>query len=145
MNGRIGIAMACACLVSCVGTKKLYIRTIPGEANITINGVPQKGVTPMTVTVSQNRALGIVASKSGYESAAYTVNTRSNWWLALLWTRDDPRAQIIPDNEVEIPLRRIPSAEGFRSKALPPYGAPLKGTATSSAPALRAMPQDLVN
>lgn len=145
MKGRIGIVVVCAGLVSCVGTKELTIRTAPKGADITINGVPQEGTTPMTVTISQKRALGIVASKVGYESAAYTVNTRSNWWLSLLWTRDDPRAQFIPEDEVNITLRRIPTAETFRAKTLPPYGAPLNNTASSQPPALRAMPQNLTD
>ncbi len=99
----------------------------------------------MTVTVSQKRALGIVASKPGYESAAYTVNTRSNWWLALLWTKDDPRAQTIPEDEVNITLQRIPSAETFRAKSLPPYGMPLNSSSVSQPPALRALPKNLAN
>ena len=99
----------------------------------------------MIVTVNQKRALGIVASKSGYESSAYTVNTRSNWWLSLLWTKDDPRAQIIPEDEVDITLRRITTAETFRAKAMPPYGAPLKNADESSPPALRALPKNLTD
>lgn len=145
MNGRIIVGLVCACLTCCVGTKKLTIRTTPERADITINGVPQEGTTPMTVTVSQKRALGIVASKPGYESAAYTVNTRSNWWLALLWTKDDPRAQTIPEDEVNITLQRIPSAETFRAKSLPPYGMPLNSSSVSQPPALRALPKNLAN
>ena len=126
---------------ACVGTKELTIRTQPKGADITINGVPQEGRTPMVVEVSQKKDLGIVASMPGYESSAYTVNTTTNWWLSLLWTKNDPRARIIKENEVFIPMKKIPTAEAFRVSPLPVY----KGTSPDAlkAPALRDLPKNL--
>ncbi len=126
---------------ACVGTKELMIRTQPKGADITINGEPQKERTPMVVEVSQKKDLGIVASMPGYESSAYTVNTTTNWWLSLLWTKDDPRARIIKENEVFIPMKKIPTAEAFRVSPLPAY----EGVRPDApkAPALRDLPKDL--
>ena len=130
------------CVVSCVGTKKISIRTDPEGAEVCINGVPQEGKTPMEVEVSQKKDLGIVVSKPGYESTAYTVSTRTNWWLSLLWTKSDPRARFIEEDEVMIPMRRIPTLGNFRNSSMPPYIG--ERPATSAPPPLRPKPKDLV-
>lgn len=139
----IWLAVGVVVCTSCVGTKKLTIRTQPQGADITINGVPQTGVTPMTVEVSQKRDLGIVASMPGYESSAYTVTTTTNWWLSLLWTKNDPRARIIKEDEVYIPMKRVPSAGNFRVSTLPAYQGRQK-TIESQVPALRSLPENLI-
>ena len=107
-------------LASCVGTKKLSIRTEPAGATVCINGVPQGSVTPMEVEVNQKKDLGIVVSKPGYESTAYTVATRTNWWLSLLW---------------------IPTLSNFRASSMPPYTGGRE--AAPAPPPLRPMPKDL--
>lgn len=142
---------ACCCLgvVSCVGTKELTIRTQPEGADISINGVLLKGQTPLKLKVSQKKDLGIVASKPGYETAAQTLHTRSNWWLSLLWTKNDPRAQYIEEDEVTINLAKIPTATSYKPSVMPPYTGGGGYTTppqvpASKAPELRPMPQDLV-
>lgn len=138
----------CVCLASCMGTKEISIYTEPDGATIYINGVPQKGATPMTVEVKQEKDLGIVACKPGYETAACTLRTQSKWWLALLWTKDDPRARFIEEDEVMLKLNKIPSPEGYRPGTLPPYtggGGATTPTTTPKPPALRPMPADIVS
>ncbi len=128
-------------LISCVGTKKITIRTEPRGAEVSINGVPQEGETPMEVEVSQKKDLGIVVSKTGYESTAYTVPTRTNWWLSLLWTKSDPRARFIEEDEVTIPMQRIPTLSNFRASSMPPYTG--GRMAPPEPPPLRPVPKDL--
>ena len=142
------IAACSLVLASCVGTKELTIRTQPEGANVCINGVMLHGKTPLKLKVSQRKDLGIVASKPGYETAAKTLHTRSNWWLALLWTKSDPRAQYIEEDEVELTLARIPSVGGYKPSTMPPYTGDGGYTAppqlpASKAPELRPMPADL--
>lgn len=95
----------------------------------------------MEVEVSQKKDLGIVVSKPGYENTAYTVATHTNWWLSLLWTESDPRARRIAEDEVTIPMRRIPTLSSFRADDMPPYTG---GQKTTQAPPLRPVPKDLV-
>ena len=135
----------CVALVSCIGTKKFTIITQPEGDDIYINGVHQKGSTPMTLEISQKKDLGIVASKPGYETAAHTVRTQSTWWLSLLWTKDDPRARYIEEDEVTLTLKKIPSIDGYRPTELPPYTGGSSGYTAPKAPELRPMPTDLTN
>lgn len=142
------IAACCLGLVSCVGTKELTIRTLPEGADVCINGEVIQGKTPMKIKVSQKKDLGIVASKAGYETAAKTLYTHSSWWLSLLWTKNDPRARYIEEDEVTLTLAKIPSAEGYKPSSLPPYTGGGGCTApprlpASQIPELRPMPQDL--
>lgn len=131
---------ACACLGACVGSKKMLISTEPAGARVSINGVLQEGVTPMKVTVDQSRDLGIVAEKDAYETATRVVYTRTNWWLSLLWTKTNPRARFIEENEVHIPLKKIPTVSTYVPTPLPPYTGEHGQTA---APPLRSMPDNL--
>lgn len=136
----------CLGLVSCIGVKKFTILTEPAGAEISINGDPQPGKTPMTVEISQEKDLGIVASKPGYESAARTVPTKTSWFQALLWTKNDPRAQYIEEDSITIPLKKIPSVSAYRESSIPPYtgGGGRTRSVESAAPALRPMPDDLM-
>ncbi len=129
---------------SCHGTKDFTIHTEPEGAEITINGKPCTGLrTPMTVTISQEKNLGITATKPGYEVAGRTVETKTGFWTALLWNKHDPRAQYIEEDEVTIPLRKIPTAASFVPTSLPGYQppAPRCGIEDSPIPALREMPE----
>lgn len=130
-----------------MGTKSLIIRTDPPGADLTLNGVPLKDKSPIKLKISQRKDLGIVASKPGYESAAHTLNTRTNWWLALLWTKNDPKAQYIEEDEVTLTLRKIPTAAGYRHSTLPPYtgggGFTTPAASQSKPPELRPMPAEL--
>lgn len=133
------LVLACS-VTACIGNKEFTIRTQPEGAHIFINGEPQPGVTPMTLEISQKKDLGIVASKPGYENAALTVPTRTSWWLALLWTKNDPRAQYIEEDEVTIPMEKIPTPEVFRPGKLPEY----TGGGGVTAPKLKEIPAELL-
>ncbi len=128
-------------LSSCYGVKDFTIRTEPEGANIMINGIPQEGhKTPMVVEIKQDKDLGITATKPGYEVATATVQTQTSTWGAILWNKHDPRAQYIEEDEVTIPLRKIPSAADFTPTSIPGYQPPARGNADSAPPALREMP-----
>lgn len=143
MKSRLFImGMVCVAMASCIGTKKLTIRTDPSGADVSINGVPMSEKTPFSLEISQKKDLGIVASKPGYESAAHTLTTRTNWWLSLLWTKNDPRAQYIEEDEVTLTLKKIPTAMGYRPSAIPAYTG---GGGYTTPPELRPMPADLVH
>lgn len=94
----------------------------------------------MNVEVSQRKDLGIVVSKPGYESTAYTVPTRTSWWLSLLWTESDPRARYIEEDEVTVPMRRIPTLSSFQATRMPPYTG--DRAPASAPPPLRPVPKD---
>lgn len=144
------IAAMCMVLASCVGSKKFTIYTQPEGADVSVNGVLLKGKTPVTLTVSQSKDLGIVASKPGYETAAYTVKTRSSWWLSLLWTKNDPKAQYIAEDEVRLSLKKIPLTQDYSPSVIPPYTGGGGRTAKPALPAMKApelrpMPRNLVD
>lgn len=141
MKMRLFAAAAVSLLVSCMGSKMFTIRTDPDGAHISINGNAVAGVTPITMKISQEKDLGIVATKPGYETGAKTVETRTSWWLALLWTKSDPRAQYIEEDEVQITLKKIPTVSEYRPSVLPPYNEGEKDK--SGAPPLPPMPADL--
>lgn len=128
-------------LVACHGTKEFTIRTLPEGARVSINGKPVEGKTPVTTTIRQDKDLGIVVEKPGYQLASRTVYTQSSWWLSLLWTEHDPRAQYIEEDEVTIPLKRIPTAAEYKPTPLPPYTGGQTEGAKSVAPALRPLPE----
>lgn len=88
---------------------------------VTINGEPMEGKTPMTLKISQEKDLGIVVEKPGYEAASATVTTKTSWWMALLWTKSDPRAQYIEENEVTIPMKKIPTLSTYTPSRLPSW------------------------
>ncbi len=133
-------AVALLCITSCVGTKNIRIITEPKGASVSINGELQKEVTPANVKVEQKRDLGIVVSLPGYETASRTVYTRTNWWLSLLWTKTDPRARFIEEDEVYIPLKKIPTLQEYVPTTLPAYSKEHKKATT---PPLRSMPKNL--
>ncbi len=128
-------------LVSCYRTKEFTIHTDPEGAQIAINGVPYEGMTtPMTIEVAQDKDLGIIARKPGYEVASHTVRTDTSIWGAIFWNGHDPRAQYIKADEVTIPMRKIPSAGNFKPTVMPAFQPP-RGISDSAVPALREMPE----
>lgn len=143
MMKRMLIPVACCVLLaSCAGTQKFTIRTAPSGADVSING-KYVGKSPLTLEVEQTKTLGIVAHKDGYELGSATVPTKSHWLLALLWTQNDPKAQVLTKDSVHIDMKKIPSAADFKPVPLPAF-APPSGTfpeRASEAPALRPMPQ----
>ncbi len=134
-------AAAVLCLAACTQTKDFTIRTLPEGARITINGRSQEGCTPMTVEIKQDRDLGITAFKPGYEVASATVETQTGFWHALLWNKNDPRARFIDEDEITIPMKKIPSAASFKPTKMPAFK-PTYSTKprSSTVPALRDMP-----
>ncbi len=143
MKRLLPVTLLALALASCHGTKEFTIRTEPEGAEVAINGKPYDGMkTPMTITISQEKNLGITVTKPGYEVAGHTVETKTGFWSALLWNKRDPRAQYIEEDEVTIPLRKIPSAASFVPSSLPGYQPPTtrRGIEDSPIPALRDMP-----
>ncbi len=136
-----------ACLLalafaSCYGTKEFTIRTEPEGAQVSVNGQHYEGrKTPMTIEVKQDKDLGITAMKPGYEVATATVPTQTSTWGAILWNKHDPRAQYIEEDEITIPLKKIPTAAGFTPVSMPAYQPPARQGLQSSAPELRPMPE----
>ncbi|MCQ2365444.1 MAG: PEGA domain-containing protein [Akkermansia sp.] len=108
-------------LVSCVGTKEFTVNTEPEGAEITLNGKPV-GKSPVTLTIEQDKSLGFVARKDGYALGAATVHTQPHWFYSLLWTKSDPKARYIEEDEVTIPLRPIADAADYTPVRLPVYG-----------------------
>ncbi len=139
---RFSAALLVLCLASCYGTKEITIYTQPEGANVSINGKPIEGKTPLTTTINQDKDLGIVVDKPGYRIASKTVYTQTNWWLRLLWSENDPRSQFIEEDEVFVPMEKIPTASGFVPSSLPEYtgGAAAAKANAPQPPALRPMP-----
>lgn len=128
-----------AVLLSCVGTKQFTIRTTPCDgATVHINGELIEGVTPVTTEISQDKDLGIVVEKDGYRVGAATVYTRSNWWLSLLWTENDPKARYIEEDEVTIPMEKVQTIPSYVPTKLPAFQPP--PAAIQAAPTLHEMP-----
>ncbi len=129
-------------LVSCYGPKEFTIRTEPEGANIVINGKPCGGQkTPMTITIDQDKNLGITAMKPGYEVTTRTVETQTSTWGAILWNKHDSRAQYIEEDEITIPMKKISTAAGFRPSSMPGYQPPSRALNEKDIPKLREMPE----
>lgn len=142
MKRVLPLLACCVLLASCAGTKNFTIRTAPEGADVSING-KYVGKSPLTLEVEQTKSLGIVAHKDGYELGSATVPTKSHWFLAILWTKNDPKAQVLTKDSVHIDMKKIPSAANYKPVPLPAF-APPAGTfpeRASEAPALRPMPE----
>ncbi len=133
-------ALLALCLSSCYGPKDFLINTDPEGATITINGKPCEGrKTPMVVTIEQDKDLGITAMKPGYEVTTRTVESQTSTWGAILWNKRDPRAQYIEQDEITIPMKKIPTAAGYTPGSIPGYRPPATQN-SSEVPELRPMP-----
>lgn len=130
------------CFTACIGKKDFTIRTLPEGANVSINGKKLEGKTPITTSISQEKDLGIVVDKPGYEVTTATVTTKTNWWLSLLWTEHDPRAQYIEADEITIPMKKIPTAAQYSPTPLPAWKGRKEsaGSAGATPPPLRPLP-----
>ena len=138
---RVFPALLALAFVSCHGTKEITIYTQPEGANVSINGKPIEGKTPLTTTVEQDKDLGIVVDKPGYRVASKTVYTQTSWWLRLLWSKNDPRSQYIEEDEVFVPMEKISSAAQFVPSKLPEYTGSATKREFSAPPPLRPMPE----
>lgn len=93
----------------------------------------------MTLRIKQDKDLGIVVRKPGYQSTSETVRTKTSMFQSLLWTSHDPRAQYIEEDEITIPLTPISTPANFTPTKIPAYNNP-NIPAPVKAPALRDMP-----
>lgn len=133
--------------LSCTSTKKFTIYTDPPGANVCINGKKVEGKTPLTLEIEQGKDLGIVVDKPGYAVASKTVTTQTSWWKAILWTKNDPKAQYIEEDDVHIRMKVIPSASSYVPTKLPAFQGE-SGNSRAGAknmgvepPSLRALPE----
>jgi hypothetical protein len=129
-------------LVSCVGTKPLTITTYPEGAEITING-EAVGKTPLTTEIAQDKTLGIVARKDGYEIGAATLSPVSSRFLSFIWTENDPKSKYIEEDSVTIALKKLRTTETYTPKAMPTYdgGGGSTKACLPEVPELRPMPE----
>ncbi len=144
MKRLLAPALCALALASCQQQTKLFtIRTLPEGATVCINGDDFEGrKTPMTVEVKQNKDLGITVVKPGYEVTTRTIETQTSTWGAILWNKNDPRAKYIEEDEVTIPMKKIPTAAEYRPAGIPGYQPPTNtSTPRSAVPALRKMPE----
>lgn len=136
-----GLSAVLLLLVSCVGTKDFTVITTPEGADISINGKPV-GKSPVTTEIAQDKTLGIVAHKAGYEVASETIAPVKSRFLSFIWTESDPKAKYIEEDSVIILLKKIQTTETYTPSVMPKYTG---GGGTTSAvipapPALRPMP-----
>ncbi len=136
------IGLCCAVLASCAGTKDFTIRTTPCDgATVHINGKRIEGTTPVTTEINQDKDLGIVVEKQGYQVATATVQTQTSWWRALLWTENDPKARYIEEDEITIPMEKIKTVSTYTPTIMPAFNPP--PAAIKTAPKLHSMPAGL--
>lgn len=129
-------------LVSCVGTKEFTVSTYPEGADITING-EYVGKSPVTTEISQDKTLGIVARKSGYEIGSETISPTTSKFLSFIWTESDPKAKYIEEDTVTIPLKKMTTTASYTTSSLPAYTGGGGSTTPSlpEPPTLRPMPE----
>ena len=134
--------LVCAALASCAGKKPFTIRTVPVDgAVVHINGKLIEGTTPVTTEIEQDKDLGIVVEKPGYNVGSATVRTRTSWWLSLLWTEDDPKARYIEEDEVTIPMEKVLPIPSYQPTKLPAFQPP--AAAIQAAPTLHPLPEGI--
>lgn len=142
MKKMLCAAAAAFTLVSCVGHKDIAINTFPEGAEITING-EAAGKTPLVVSVAQDKTLGIVAHKPGYEIATEAIHPVSSRFLSFFWTENDPKSKYIEEDSITIPLKKIATPESYTPGIMPAYtgGGGSTSAALPEIPALRPMPE----
>lgn len=128
--------------LSCVGTKELTVDTYPAGADITINGEPI-GKSPVTTEISQDKVLGIVARKEGYEIGSETITPQISRFLSFVWTENDPKSKYIEEDLVTIPLKKLQNVSSYTPSVLPAYTGGGGDTRPSlpEVPELRPMPE----
>ena len=143
MRSRLFIsAVVAAVLASCAGTKEFTIHTTPCDgATVHINGKLIEGTTPVTTEIAQDKDLGIVVEKEGYQVGSATICTQTSWWRSLLWTENDPLARYIEQDEVTIPMEKIRTVKTYTPTLLPTFNPP--PAAIQAAPSLRPLPAGL--
>lgn len=147
-NKKLLLGIVCVSLASCVAQKQFTVNTTPQGATVTINGKSISGQTPVTTEIREDKDLGIVVEKPGYQVGSATVSTKTSWWRSLLWTENDPRARYIEEDEITIPLVPLKNNATYTPTTLEPFRSPADTGSESSyrplndskAPALRDMP-----
>lgn len=141
MKKMLCLSVLSAALVSCVGTKDFTVTTFPEGADITING-EYVGKSPVTTTIEQDKTLGIVARKSGYEIGSETISPVTSRFLSFIWTESDPKSKYIEEDSVAITMRKSPSPSTYTPSVMPKYTGGGGSTKASlpEPPALRPMP-----
>ena len=141
MKKMLCLSVLSAALLSCVGTKDFTVTTFPEGADITING-EYVGKSPVTTTIEQDKTLGIVARKSGYEIGSETISPVTSRFLSFIWTESDPKSKFIEEDSVAITMRKIPSPSTYTPIVMPKYTGGGGSTKASlpEPPALRPMP-----
>ncbi|MBQ3526001.1 MAG: PEGA domain-containing protein [Akkermansia sp.] len=142
-NTFIPMSAICLALASCVSQKVFTIKTTPPGATVSINGNPITGQTPVSTKIREDKDLGIVVEKPGYQVESVTVNTKTSWWKSLLWTENDPRARYIEEDEITIPMVPLRTNSTYTPSTLTPFREPSDTRSPlhdSKAPALRDLP-----
>ena len=142
MKKLLCLSVLSAALVSCVGTKDFTVNTFPEGADITING-DYVGKSPVTTEIAQDKTLGIVARKSGYEIGSETISPVTSKFLSFVWTESDPKAKYIEEDSVYITLKKIPTPATYTPSVMPMYtgGGGSTRAVLPEPPALRPMPE----
>ena len=142
MNKLLPFAALALCFVSCIGSKEFTVNTYPAGADIIING-ESVGKSPVTTEIKQDKTLGIVAFKSGYEVASETIEPATNKFLALVWTKSDPKAKYIEEDSVDIQLKKISTPATYKPSVMPEYtgGGGSTSAVLPPVPELRPMPE----
>lgn len=142
MKNALCLSTLALLLVSCVGTKEFSVYTYPEGADITINGEPI-GKSPVTTEIGQDKTLGIVARKPGYQIASETISPVTSKFLSFIWTESDPKSKYIEEDSVHINLQKIPTPRTYVPSTMPRYtgGGGSTSAALPEPPALRPMPQ----
>lgn len=127
-------------LVSCVGTKEFTVNTYPEGADITING-EFIGKSPVTTEIKQDKTLGIVARKEGYQIASETIAPATSRFLSFIWTESDPKSKFIKEDSIDITLDKVLTPATYVPSVMPSYTGGGGSTTPSlpEPPALRPM------
>ena len=129
-------------LASCAGTKDFSITTEPEGADISVNG-KYVGKSNVEIEIEQDKTLGIVAHKSGYEVTSATITPVTSKFLSFIWTESDPKSKYIAEDSVHLTLRKLQTPASYTPRAMPPYtggGGPTSAV-VPAAPELRPMPR----
>lgn len=142
MKKLLCLSVLSAALVSCVGTKDFTVNTFPEGADITING-DYVGKSPVTTEIEQDKTLGIVARKSGYQIGSETISPVTSRFLSFIWTESDPKSKYIEEDSVAITLKKIPTPATYTPSVMPKYTGGGGSTKASlpEPPALRPLPE----
>ena len=162
MKSTLYVSVLALFLASCAGTKKFTIFTTPEGADITVNGEyvgksetminleddgeeagEGRSAWGIEIDIEQDKTLGIVAHKSGYEVASATIRPVTSKFLSFIWTESHSRSKYIAEDSVHLTLRKLQTPASYTPRAMPPYtggGGPTSAV-VPKVPELRPMPR----